>query len=185
MLIIWDYFGVIAQDAFWYTAERMANGHGASEKMIKLHREVDLGEITWEQYCRAVSSDINVPYDEVVARYQEHRIKKQTIMAIQLMPEHSHVLLSNASHMYLLPIMEKLGLKTLFSNVFVSSQLGFAKPDKRAFLTVLQTMKVLPEDAVMVDDSALNVDAAREVGMRAVLFHGEQNIADEIQRLIA
>jgi HAD superfamily hydrolase (TIGR01509 family) len=185
MLIIWDYFGVVAQDAFWYTVERLADGKGSSELMQELHREVDLGLISWDEYCHAVSKDIGVPYEEVVERYQQHQIKQQTVMTILGLPQHTHVLLSNASHTYLLPIIERLGLGTLFSHVFVSSQLGFAKPDERAFKTVLQAMNTSPEDALMVDDSVRNIGAAAALGMKTILFHDPMKIGLEVTKLIS
>ena len=185
MLIIWDYFGVIAQDAFWYTAVRIAEGKGSSELMDDLHHKVDLGQITWDEYCQAVSSDIGVPYKEVVDRYQQHNIKQNTIMAIKHLPEHQHVLLSNASHMYLLPIMERLGLNSLFERVFVSSEIGFAKPDERAYTFVLKQMSVGPSDAIMIDDSARNIDSAKSIGIEGILFDPGADILSEIKSLIA
>lgn len=185
MLIIWDYFGVIAQDAFWYTIERIADGEGTGELIQELHREVDLGLITWDEYCHAVAKDIGVPYQEVVDRYQQHQIKQQTIMTIKNLPQHTHVLLSNASHNYLLPIMERLGLDNLFAHVFVSSQLGFAKPDERAFRAVLTAMNVEPQDALMIDDSMRNVDAAAAIGMKSLLFHDPMKIGLEVTKLVS
>ena len=182
--IIWDYFGVIAQDAFWYTAAQIAKGRGTHELMDELHHKVDLGQITWDEYCRAVSVDISVPYDEVVDRYQQHNIKPETIMAIKHLPEHTHVLLSNASHTYLLPIMERLGLNSLFKQVFVSSSIGYAKPDKRAFEVVLKMMDVEAQDAIMVDDSPGNVEAARAIGMKGIVFEPGNDVLSAIRRLV-
>ena len=185
MLIIWDYFGVTAQDAFWYTAVRIAEGKGSSELMDELHHKVDLGKITWDEYCQAVSSDIGVPYNEVVDRYQQHNIKQNTIMAIKHLPEYKHVLLSNASHTYLLPIMDRLGLNNLFERVFVSSEIGFAKPDKRAFSFVLEQMEIEAGQAIMVDDSAHNIEAARSMGIEGIVFDPSIDIFKEIKHLVA
>jgi len=185
MLIIWDYFGVVAQDAFWYTAVRAAEGNGSSELMEDLHHKVDLGLITWDEYCRAVSTDISVPYAEVVDRYQQHNIKPATIMAIRHLPEHRHVLLSNASHTYLLPIMEHLGLNNLFENVYVSSEIGFAKPDKRAFQYVLKQTGVTADKAIMVDDSARNIDSAKTIGIQGIIFNPRDDVLGEIKSLVS
>lgn len=183
MLIVWDYFGVIAQDAFWYTAERIASGNGMNEDMQKAQHEADLGLISWDDYTARVAEDIGVPLDEVRRRYQDHDIKQSNILSIQALTDHTHVLLSNASAGYLVPVMQRLGLDNLFSRIFVSSELGFAKPDRRAYEAVLHTMNYAPNQAIMVDDSNRNIEAAKALGMDGILFHGGVDVMQEITRL--
>jgi HAD superfamily hydrolase (TIGR01509 family) len=183
MLIVWDYFGVIAQDAFWYTADRLAKTNGLSEEMRKAQHESDLGQISWDDYTQLVAHDIGVNVLEVRKRYQDHDIKRTNILAIHELKEHTHVLLSNASAEYLLPIMHKLGLDSIFADVFVSSAIGYAKPDERAFRHVLDVMNVEPEGAIMIDDSARNIDAARSFGMSGIIFGAHTNILAEIRKI--
>ncbi len=183
MLIIWDYFGVIAQDSFWYTAERLANGKGMSEQMHEMQHKADLGQISWDEYCSAVAEDIGVPADDVKRGYQKHDIKQHNILAIRSLTDHTHVLLSNASAQYLRPIMTELGLDTLFSKVFVSSEIGYAKPDPRAFLHVLSESGFVAENAVMIDDNARNIDSAVELGIKGIVFEPGKDIAKLIIEL--
>lgn len=184
MLIIWDYFGVIAQDAFWYTSSDMANSNGKGEHMKQIREKVDLGQVSWDDYTIAVSEDIGTPLDEVRERYRHHEIKQSNILAIHSLTEHTHVLLSNASSEYLRPIMANLGLDTLFADIFVSSDIGFAKPDQRAFNYVLTAMKAEPADSIMIDDSARNIDSVRAMGMYGILFDPTLNIVDQINSLV-
>jgi HAD superfamily hydrolase (TIGR01509 family) len=183
MLIVWDYFGVIAQDAFWYTAERIAAGKGMNKDMQDAQHAADLGVISWDDYTARVAKDIDEPLDEVRRRYQDHDIKESNILAIHSLPEHTHVLLSNASAGYLLPIMQRLGLDNLFAHIFVSSDIRLAKPDPRAFELVLTTMNTPADQAVMIDDSARNISAAEALGMKGILFDGSKNILSEIRKL--
>lgn len=185
MLIVWDYFGVLAQDAFWYTAARIAEGKSMSEHMHDMQQKADLGEITWDEYCAEISNDIGVPYNEVVERYKHHDIKQDVVTAIHaLHGSHKQVLLSNASHGYLLPIMHDLGLDMLFDEIFVSSKVGFAKPDPRAFNNVLQLMKTEAKDAIMIDDSARNISAATSLGMRTIHYGPDVDLAKELKLII-
>lgn len=186
MLIIWDYFGVLGQDSFWYTAARLAEGKGMSGRMREMQRKADLGEITWDDYCAEISHDIDVSLEEVKERYGHHDIKESVVKAIHAQQGiHKQVLLSNASHGYLLPIMSELGLDTLFDEIFVSSQLGFAKPDTRAFNNVLQIMNTKPEDAIMIDDSVQNIDGASSIGMKTIHFKPDVDITAELQKLLS
>ena len=182
MLIVWDYFGVVAQDSFWYTAAQIAKSNLTHEHMHDLHLKADLGQISWDEYCREVSRDIGVDFATVQERYQHHNISKHVVQAIvKLRQAHSNVLLSNASHDYLLPIMDRLGLTSLFDKVFVSSQIGYAKPDTRAFSYVLDAMNHMPAQALMVDDSSLNIVAAQSIGMHGIVCESTESI----ERLVA
>ncbi len=184
MLIIWDYFGVIAQDAFWYTSSNMATSNGKADHMKRIREKADLGQLSWDDYTLAVSEDINVPIDEVRERYLHHDIKQGNILAIHTLTEHTHVLLSNASSEYLRPIMAQLGLDTLFAEIFVSSDIGYAKPDQRAFNHVLSVMKAEPSNSIMIDDSPRNIDAANAMGIHGILFDPKVNILEQIRALI-
>lgn len=55
-----------------------------------------------------------------------------------------------------------------FSHFFLSFELGLLKPDRRIFEQVLNRLQLAPEQVVFIDDTAENVRAAREVGMRAI-----------------
>lgn len=183
MLIVWDYFGVIAQDSFWYTAERIATGSGMSKDMQLAHTKADLGQISWDEYTKKVSKDISIPLDEVRARYLQHNIKQSTVLAIRSLPEHTHALLSNASSGYLLPVMEHLGLDDLFDRVFVSSDIGLVKPDPKAFEYVLDKMSFSPKESVMVDDSKRNIEVATSLGMNTIHFNESLDLISEFIKL--
>lgn len=183
MLIIWDYFGVIAQDHFWYTAERLADGHGMGQGIKEAQHKADLGMISWEDYCKEVANDIDVPLQDVLERYQHHQINQDVIRTVSHMVEHTHVVLSNASHEYLLPIMDRLGLMKIFKTVYVSSQIGFAKPDQRAFAHVLQAEGFDTDASMMIDDSARNIDSACELGMHGIIYEQGVDIRERIQLL--
>ena len=55
----------------------------------------------------------------------------------------------------------------------VSGALGIGKPEPAAFEAVANALEVAPAECVFVDDTEMHVDAARAVGMRAVLFEGD------------
>lgn len=58
----------------------------------------------------------------------------------------------------------------LLDGAIVSGQLGVVKPDPRIFEIALERAGVLAERAVFVDDSTVNVDGARAVGIDAFVF---------------
>ncbi|TWG04879.1 putative hydrolase of the HAD superfamily [Streptomyces brevispora] len=58
----------------------------------------------------------------------------------------------------------------LVEHIVYSHEIGVCKPDPRAFEVTCARLGVRPEDCLFVDDVAINVEAARAVGMQAHLF---------------
>jgi HAD superfamily hydrolase (TIGR01509 family) len=182
MLIIWDYYGVIAMDSFWYESKIVADGFQKSEHMYEIADKVDLGQISWDEFCVEVSKDMHLPVDTVKERFMEHRVNRAAIEAIRELKKlgHKNILLSNASHTHLVPIMKDLGIYRVFDRVFISSEIGLIKPDSRIYQFVLEQMSCLPSEAVMVDDSVRNVNAAQALGMAGVVYGAETDILSEL-----
>lgn len=182
MLFIFDYFGVVAQDHFWYTAQAGVAAHGHSEQMRSVSLKMNVGEVSWDDYCRAVAADLAVSFDEIQKRYTEHKITPHIVELLHDIKAEGHgiVLLSNASSEYLLPIMRRLSLDKLFERTFVSSDMHFVKPDPRAYEYVLKEMNTAPSEAILIDDNAQNVDGARSCGLAGILFESTDTCRKEL-----
>jgi len=73
----------------------------------------------------------------------------------------------------------------LFEFVVDSSQVGMRKPDPRIFRMALDRLGVAADEAVFLDDARGNIDAARALGMHAILVDDDHLPAlDELQRLL-
>lgn len=63
--------------------------------------------------------------------------------------------------------------------IIYSHEVGVAKPEKRIFELTCEQLGVQPEEMIFLDDVALIVNAARELGIHALLFQETaQAIAD-------
>lgn len=60
----------------------------------------------------------------------------------------------------------------LFRQVFVSCEIGLRKPEAAAFRHVIACIGSEPENLLFFDDTAENVDGARDIGMSAVEVRG-------------
>jgi putative hydrolase of the HAD superfamily len=58
----------------------------------------------------------------------------------------------------------KIGLYKSFDYVLLSDEIGFSKPDKRAFLFALDTLNLTAGDLVFIDDKQENIDMAKILG---------------------
>ena len=67
-----------------------------------------------------------------------------------------------------------------FDAVTMSCDIGLVKPDPRAFAVALDAMGVSAKETLYVDADPVNVAAADEAGMRAVLFTGIDSVKEAL-----
>lgn len=80
--------------------------------------------------------------------------------------------LSNKSHPYTETIVEKLGIKSYFQ-IVIGSQPGMErKPSPQPILDILQKLAVVPSRAVIIGDTASDIEAGKAAGIHtcAVTF---------------
>ena len=70
-----------------------------------------------------------------------------------------------------------------FHNVFKSYEEGMKKPDKSAFINVLEKIKAEPKECVFVDDYNANIQAAQELGMTAIRFTTTGELKESFKNL--
>lgn len=75
--------------------------------------------------------------------------------------------LSNANELHWPRLMEEMKLNQVFDHYFPSHLIGSLKPDREAFDYVLNHLQVEAASVLFLDDNALNVKSAQEVGMVA------------------
>ncbi len=171
---------MVASCPYWNEVDEWAASHHTYDELRKRQISSDEGLISWAEYCAGVAKMLGEDEKSVAQKYQKHQINPEVIRSIGELDSHEHVLLSNASHTYLLPIMRELGLDRLFKEIFVSSQIGYAKPDLRSFQHVLQAMGYVADKSVMVDDLAYNVEAAQTLDMKGLLYSPGVDISASI-----
>ncbi len=80
--------------------------------------------------------------------------------------------------------MEAFGLEDRFDGIFNSAEIGFAKPDRRAFLHVCDRLNVDPERVFFTDDTASKLSGATEIGMIAELFLGLDRFRQHLSQFV-
>lgn len=66
---------------------------------------------------------------------------------------------------------------------YFSDEIGLVKPDREIFDYVIRNLAVSPQRIAFFDDTPVNVDAAREVGINAYLVDGIAALKAQLQRL--
>ncbi len=79
------------------------------------------------------------------------------------------VVFSNAPAHYSRAVLDILGIRDLFVDVFTVERVQYRpKPDLHGFRRVLQRLRVKPHQAIMVEDTLPNLAAAKRLGMRTL-----------------
>jgi putative hydrolase of the HAD superfamily len=73
-----------------------------------------------------------------------------------------------------------LGYGREFDRLFVSCDLGVAKPDPKFFQAALDDLGLQPSAVLFIDDHPANVDAASSLGLQAVLFTPGESLDDAV-----
>lgn len=61
-----------------------------------------------------------------------------------------------------------------------SYQLGMAKPAPAIYRYILEKLGTLPGETLFLDDKQVNIDAARELGMQAILFTNPEQLRQDM-----
>ena len=70
-----------------------------------------------------------------------------------------------------------------FDGIVISGGVGSAKPDRRIYDALLERHGLDPGSVVFIDDTAANVAAAEELGMRGIRFTGAPDLRRELVNL--
>ncbi len=76
--------------------------------------------------------------------------------------------ITNKSHSFTVPLLEKLGIHDYFDIVISGDSLQKKKPDPEPLLHAAETLDIKIEDAMMVGDSMHDMQAARDAGCPAI-----------------
>ena len=92
-------------------------------------------------------------------------------------------ILSNADLTLRDRLEREMHIHHLFDDIVCSAEVGMAKPEPGIYTIAARRLGVAPAECVFVDDLDTNVEAARSVGMQAVLFRTDKG--DDLRRQLA
>jgi len=71
-----------------------------------------------------------------------------------------------------------------FHHMFISAEVGVAKPDPKIYQIALEQLRVKPKEAVFVDDFIENITACEKVGMKGIHFTDSQSVLQQLKKMI-
>ncbi len=181
-LIIFDCFGVIFEEV----APTFLKKHLAEEKALIIKEELfvpaDLGEITYDELLTNMAKALEVDKEGMVEEWNSMFILRESILPIikALGERHDVVLLSNAPFGVVEEQFEKHGLTPLFKRMFISCNLGLAKPDREIYLHCVREMGKAYDEVYMIDDNWSNLEHLPEIGIVPIHYKKDDSVLEAL-----
>lgn len=184
--IIFDCFGVVITDTLEHAYTTLGGDfkqdlpkiievlHAADKGQITNHHEIlaEMLGVSESAYTNAISSGRKV--NEELLAYIEKELK----------PNYRVAMLSNVSKGRLPEIFGEGFLEQYFDPVIASGDIGFAKPEARAFEIAADSVGVRLDECVFTDDRPEYLEGARAVGMKTILFDTTEQFIHDLEKLL-
>ena len=157
-----------------------------------IFHQFERGELTPEEFHKILitSKEVDLSYENFVEGWNEIYGEVYPEVQDALKKLSDKVLLAaltNTNELHCKVWMRKYA-ETLqyFNRIFISSQLGFRKPEDRTFKFILDEYKVKPQETLFFDDILENITKAKSLGIHAVQVLKPSDITNELleRRLI-
>ncbi len=170
-----------------FTQERYDSIRGLS-RMDSLERILALSSRQFTQEEKeAMAAEKNEAYLQRVRQMNPEEVEGDVREALKGLREKGLLLAVGSSSKNAKLILERTGLTAAFDAIADGSMVRRAKPDPEVFLKAAALLQVAPAEALVVEDAAAGLRAAKAGGFQAVAFGGDaagSGLADyEVTRL--
>jgi putative hydrolase of the HAD superfamily len=154
--------------------------HGANRLWKNFYRAALVGKITFLEARNKWGNKLGLPdsvIDEIIRNdkmlYRKFTIPKRNINKVlrELKKECKIAILSNSvnTSKEMRSILKAVGINVkCFDKIFTSHDIGYKKPDARAYKVVLDCFRVKPQNAIFIGHSESELHGARRLGMKTV-----------------
>ena len=77
----------------------------------------------------------------------------------------------------------KKGVYRHFKHNILSHQTGLKKPRANFYKLLIKTVKVKPQEILLIDDGEANIIAANKLGMKAILYKNNKQLFKDLKKL--
>jgi putative hydrolase of the HAD superfamily len=148
----------------------------------------NIGEITGEEYCRRAAA--RVGRDEATMRalvedaFAGEYVNRPLASYITTLRPRLQVAALTNTWSFGRSLMERHGLASLFDLIVSSAEEGVCKPDERIYHLTLERLGREPGEVAFVDDVQENVQAAKQLGIHAILYRSVEETTAELNALL-
>ena len=81
-------------------------------------------------------------------------------------------------------LMRRYGIPEFYDEIISAGETGYAKPNPKIFEEALKRLNAKAEECIFVDDTEENIEAARTLGMKVILYRDFVAFRAELETLI-
>lgn len=188
--IVFDNNGILTTSDAERTHAVVADFLGISKKEVSelfapFVIDLDTGKITQDEFYRRVLAKANFscPVEKFKEIHLSGYIPKEEVQefAKELSKKVDIFMLTNFGDIFWNKYPEwKLDRIFKRQNVFVSSDIGLAKPDPRIYKHVLNKIQCKAENVIFIDDNKDNITAAEALGIQTILFSTFEDLKNKL-----
>lgn len=169
----------------WEAALGLKTGE-TDERLMSVWKGGSIGTISEEEVEKCIGEVLGLDRTQVVAfmadLWEEYVGTLNAELAAyfaNLRPRYKTAILSNSFVGAREKEQERYGFGDMCDLIVYSHEVGLRKPDRAIYELLCERLGVQPEEVIFLDDVGEAVDAAREIGIHAILFKATaQAIAD-------
>jgi putative hydrolase of the HAD superfamily len=188
--IIFDLGGVCLSNYFGYkeregVAERFGFDFEKFREYFNLNKEkLDVGRLDEEEFLRSAFDFLGIDVDSLKVieylRNKDESNKEVLKLVSELGKNYKLYALTNEILSAARFRIKKFDLNNFFERVFVSSEIGFAKPDRMVYEHVLREIGREAEDCVYIDNREDLLVPAKELGMKVIHFKDVEQLKKDL-----
>jgi HAD superfamily hydrolase (TIGR01509 family) len=181
--IIFDCFGVLVTDALEEIVQevRQRNPAGADE-IVALVRASNKGIMAPTESSKQIAALLGTEVTEYRQKIKDGEVKNTALLeyVVSLRRSYKTAMLSNIGKGSLAKRFSEEDLERYFDVVVASGDVGYAKPEARAYEIVAERLGVRLDECVFTDDREIFCEAARGVGMQAIVYRDFETFKTEL-----
>jgi putative hydrolase of the HAD superfamily len=153
-------------------------------------QRLDQGVLTEHEAIARLEMRTGRPTAELVGLFQAARAslkpKPDTLALLESLARRGTPLycLSNMPASTFTHLRELHPFFTVFKGIVISGEIKMLKPAAEIFEYLLRRYELSPDETIFVDDHAPNIQAARALGLHAVLFRDARQCAADLDQLL-
>ena len=154
-------------------------------RRLDIRRKASIGQITYEQYKAAVLQLYGVTDQNLVSRGIQVSLEerdnvlffnetRETLTKLKNRNLYLGIVTDTAQSLHVkIEKLERGGIGNLWDSIISSREVGIQKPDPKIYQLALQQLGINSNQALFVGHKAIELEGARNVGMKTVAFNYE------------
>src|SRR6056297_3468943 len=184
--LIFDFYGVICYEvgSNWYKSRPPKEL--VAELKEKYDAPSDIGAISEEEFFAGIAPAVSSSAKEVRLEWvNASKIDTDLVEYIkQLKQGYKIAICSNTAPKIFRETLQTNEIEDLFDVVVSSSEVKMVKPNPNIYLHTLKELDVEPEEAIFIDDREANLEGARAVGIKPLLYQNLEQFQADLKEII-